>query len=153
MGAEVPAAARFLEELATFDLAGDKEVSQEGLSLADISYLFSSPLCLSYRQRRIQARFELARAATGAARHQLLAELCSAKDLPKTITDTVHRARTLWNMGLADSQRIGFALGSRENAAVAAEWSLDEPIGLVRRGRGVRHGCERALTRRALGSG
>ena len=43
LGVEVPAAARFLEELATFDLAGDTEFSQEGLSLAAFSYLLSSP--------------------------------------------------------------------------------------------------------------
>jgi hypothetical protein len=32
-------------------------------------------------------------------------------------------------MDLADSQRIGFALESKENAAVAAEWALGESIG------------------------
>ena len=34
-------------------------------------------------------------------------------------------------MDLTDSQRIGFALKNMENAAVAAEWSLEEPIGLL----------------------
>jgi hypothetical protein len=37
----------------------------------------------------------------------------------------------LWDKDLAGSQRIGFALENKENAAVAAEWSLDELIGLV----------------------
>ena len=32
-------------------------------------------------------------------------------------------------MGLAISRRLSFALGSKDNAAVATEWALEEPIG------------------------
>ena len=42
-GVEAPAAGMFLEELASFDIAGDKEFAHEGLSLADISFVSSSP--------------------------------------------------------------------------------------------------------------
>ena len=90
LGVEVPAAGKFLEELARFDIVGDNEFSQDGLTLADITTLFSSNLYLHYRRRRLLARFEQAHAAEGAARQKLLCELCSAKDLPQTIADTVH---------------------------------------------------------------
>ena len=129
LGVEVPAAGKFLEELARFDIAGDNEFSQDGLTLADITTLFSSNLYLHYRRRRLLARFDQAHAAEGAARQKLLFELCSAKDLPQTIADTVHRARTLWNLDLPEGQRLSFALESKENAAVAAQWAPGEAIG------------------------
>jgi hypothetical protein len=129
LGVEVTAAGKFLEELATFDIAGDDEFSQDGLTLADITTLVSSNLYLHYRRRRLLARLEQAHAAEGAARRKLLFELCSAKDLPQTIVDTVHRARTLWNMDLPEGQRLSFALESKENAAVAAQWAPGEAIG------------------------
>ena len=129
LGVEVPPAGKFLQELATFNIAGDNEFSQEGLTLADITTLFSSNLYLHYRRRRLLARFEQAHAAQGAARHKLLCELCSAKDLPQTIADTVHRARTIWNIELTEAQRFSFALESKESAAVAAQWAPGEPIG------------------------
>ena len=78
-------AGKFLEELASFDIGGDKEFSQEGLSLSDSTSLFSSTLYLCYRRRRLLARLEQARAATGADRDKLLVELCSAKDLPQAM--------------------------------------------------------------------
>jgi hypothetical protein len=84
---------------------------------------------LHYRRRRLLARFDQAHAAEGAARQKLLVELCSAKDLPQTIADTVHRARTLWNLDLPEGQRLSFALESKENAAVAAKWAAGEAIG------------------------
>ena len=99
--------------------------------MADISLLLSSTLYLSYRRRRLIARFEQAHAAPGAGRHKLLAELCSAKALPQTIADTVHRARTLWNTDLTESQRLSFALESKESATVAAQWAPHRPIGSV----------------------
>jgi hypothetical protein len=34
-------------------------------------------------------------------------------------------------MDLVDSQRMSFALESKENAAVAAEWAFAEPIGIL----------------------
>jgi len=74
LGVEVPAAGKLLEELARFDIAGDNEFSQEGLTLADLTTLFSSSLYLHYRRRRLLARFEQAHAAQGAARHKLLCE-------------------------------------------------------------------------------
>ena len=86
---------------------------------------------MSYRRRRLLARFDPAHAAIGATRHQLLAERCCTQDLPKTIADAVHRARTLRNIDLAESQRLSFAIESKESAAVAAQWPLGEPIGCL----------------------
>ena len=35
----------------------------------------------------------------------------------------------MWNTDLAESQRLSFALESKENAAVAAQWAPKEPNG------------------------
>ena len=59
LGAEVPAAGKFLEGLARFDIVGDNEFAQEGLTLADITTLFSSNLYVHYRRRRLLARFRV----------------------------------------------------------------------------------------------